>query len=111
MASLLVIGGNKLGSIPGNLKSIGFEEIMHLDGRKVQMVKREIPDNIDLILILTDFINHNLAKKIKDKACKKNVPICFARRSWCSIYTALVSCDNACAKCPFLKGCSEKSSF
>ncbi|MDQ0253991.1 hypothetical protein J2S74_001364 [Evansella vedderi] len=103
MASLLVIGGDKLGSIPNNLLNMGFQEVIHLDGRKVKMVKRDIPENVDLILILTDFINHNLAKKIKDKANKKNVPICFARRSWCSIYNTLVSCDNACEKCPFLK--------
>ncbi|MDG5786060.1 DUF2325 domain-containing protein [Evansella sp. AB-P1] len=103
MASLLVIGGDKLGAIPSHLKDVGFHEIIHIDGRKVQMVKREIPDNIDLILVLTDFINHNLAKKIKDKANKKDVPICFSRRSWCAIYQSLTTNEIACDQCPFLK--------
>ncbi|MFA9558578.1 DUF2325 domain-containing protein [Evansella sp. AB-rgal1] len=103
MASLLVIGGDKLGSIPTHLKGLGFQEVIHMDGRKVQMVKRDIPDQVDLILVLTDFINHNLAKKIKDKATKKDVPICFSRRSWCAIYQALTTCEVACEHCPFLK--------
>lgn len=103
MSSLLVIGGDKLGTIPVRLKDIGFQEIVHINGRKVKMIKKEIPDNIDLILILTDFINHNLAKKIKDKAAKKEVPICYSKRSWCSIYKSLSNCEVACAQCPLLQ--------
>ncbi|MGJ9384936.1 dihydroorotate dehydrogenase [Salipaludibacillus neizhouensis] len=103
MSSLLVIGGDKLGTIPVRLKDLGFQEIVHIDGRKVKMIKKEIPENVDLILILTDFINHNLAKKIKDKAAKKSVPICYAKRSWCAIYQSLSNCEHACAHCPMLK--------
>ncbi|MBU9710564.1 DUF2325 domain-containing protein [Evansella tamaricis] len=103
MSSLLVIGGDKLGAIPDQLKKLGFSDVLHVDGRKVQMVKKEIPDNVDLILILTDFINHNLAKKIKDRASKKEIPICYSRRSWCAIYKSLTSCEYACEQCPYLK--------
>lgn len=103
MSSLLVYGGDKLGAIPNHLKNMGFKEIIHIDGRKVQMVKREIPDRVDLVLVLTDFINHNLAKKIKLNANKKNIPICYSKRSWCSIYESLVNCEHACEQCPFLK--------
>ncbi|SDY06727.1 hypothetical protein SAMN05421736_101284 [Evansella caseinilytica] len=102
MSSLLVIGGDKLGAIPDNLKNLGFKDVIHIDGRKVQMVKKEIPDHIDIILILTDYINHNLAKKIKNKASKKEIPICYARRSWCAIYSSLTNCEIACEQCPFL---------
>ncbi|ADU31736.1 DUF2325 domain-containing protein [Evansella cellulosilytica] len=103
MASLLIYGGDQLGSIPKQLENIGFHHILHIDGRKTRTVKKEIPENVDLILILTDFINHNLAKKIKARAEKKDIPICYSRRSWCAIYQSLMSCEKACDNCPFLK--------
>ncbi|UCZ54199.1 DUF2325 domain-containing protein [Bacillus shivajii] len=102
MATLLIIGGDQLGAIPKHLESLGFKEINHIDGRKKSMIRKDIPDNTDLILILTDFINHNLAKKIKGRAEKRNIPICFSRRSWCSIYKTMVTCEHACEHCPFL---------
>lgn len=103
MSSLLVYGGDNLNSITGHLKNIGFDEVMHISGRKVKMVKKEIPDNVDLILILTDYINHNLVKSIKGRAAKRDVPIVYSKRSWCAIYKALTACNDACEQCPFLK--------
>jgi len=103
MTSLLIIGGDQLGAITKHLKTIGFADILHIDGRKSRMIKQDIPDGIDLILVLTDFISHNLAKKIKGRAEKKNIPICFSRRSWCSIYKSLASCEQACEHCPFIR--------
>ncbi|UTR13915.1 DUF2325 domain-containing protein [Salipaludibacillus sp. LMS25] len=105
MSALLLIGGDNLGSIPGKLKNIGFSEVIHVDGRKVKMVKNEIPERVDLILILTDFVNHNLSNKIKNKAGKKDIPICYSKRSWSCIYKSLTTCDNICEQCPFLKKC------
>ncbi|WP_416148224.1 DUF2325 domain-containing protein [Salipaludibacillus sp. HK11] len=103
MASLLIYGGDQLGAIPKHLENIGFDNIVHIDGKKTRTIKKEIPENIDLILILTDFINHNLAKKIKGRAEKRKIPICYSRRSWCAISKTIYSCEEACQQCPFLK--------
>lgn len=89
MRSLLVVGADYLGEIPNKLSTMGFNEIMHINGRKVQMVKKEIPENINCILVLTDFVNHNLAKVIKEKAKSRSIPVFYAKRSWCSIYKVL----------------------
>lgn len=89
MASLLVVGADHLGNITEKLMNSGFQEIIHLDGRKVNMVKREIPDNIDIVFVMTDYINHNLAKVIKQKAREQAKPIYFVKRSWSSIHKVI----------------------
>lgn len=87
--SLMIVGADHLGGIEEKLSDIGFQEVFHVTGRKVQAVKKEIPEKINLVLVLTDYINHNLAKVIKQKAKEQSLPICFAKRSWSSIYQAL----------------------
>ncbi|MDV2686517.1 DUF2325 domain-containing protein [Alkalihalophilus lindianensis] len=104
MSSLLIVGADRLGAIPGKLEEMGFDNITHINGRKVQMVKREIPSHIDLVLVLTDFINHNLTSVLKKKAAEQNIPICYAKRSWCSIYQSIGKCNYGCDNdkaCPF----------
>ncbi|WNF35406.1 DUF2325 domain-containing protein [Bacillaceae bacterium IKA-2] len=94
MSSLLIVGADHLGKIPSKLEGIGFKEIIHISGRKVQQVKKEIPNHIDLILVLTDYVNHNLSTVLKKKANEQSVPICYAKRSWCSIYQAIGKCEE-----------------
>jgi hypothetical protein len=89
MSSLLVVGADHLGTIMDKLVNSGFNEIIHLDGRKVNMVKRDIPEHIDMILVMTDYINHNLAKVIKQKAKNREKPIYFVKRSWSSIHPVI----------------------
>jgi hypothetical protein len=86
MKSMLIIGGDRLGSIIKNLEGEGFNEVIHLSGRKKQFVRKDIPRKVDLILVLTDFINHNLSAVIKRKAQELGIPICFSKRSWCFIH-------------------------
>ena len=85
MQSVLVVGGDKLGNITKKLEYEGFKQVIHLNGRKVQMTRRDIPSKVDLILVLTDYINHNLSTTIKRKAQEREIPVCYSKRSWCSI--------------------------
>ncbi|WP_071394378.1 DUF2325 domain-containing protein [Bacillus tuaregi] len=89
MNSLLIIGGDSLGVIPDKLSSCGFDKIIHTNGRKVKMIDRKIPDHINCILVLTDYVNHNLSSVIKRRAKTKSIPIFYAKRSWSSIHQAL----------------------
>jgi hypothetical protein len=89
MASLLVVGADHLGNIADKLMDSGFQEIIHVNGRKVNMVKRDIPEHVDIVFVMTDYINHNLAKKIKQKAKNKEKPIYFVKRSWSSIHSVI----------------------
>jgi hypothetical protein len=84
--SILIVGGDYLGNIPGNLDKLGFTDIHHITGRGGQKIHNGIPRAIDFILVLYDCVNHNLAYKMKRFACTRGIPIIYARRSWPSIY-------------------------
>ena len=93
---LLVVGGDSLGNIDKNLAELGVSEIVHMDGRKTQYRKQlRIPAKAELVVILTDFINHNAASQIKKQAKELNIPVVFSKRSWVCL---------ACKIQPFIKG-------
>lgn len=45
----------------------------------------EIPQEVDVVLILTNYVNHGCAVKIKEKARKMGVKTLFTRRAWSHI--------------------------
>jgi hypothetical protein len=89
VSALMIVGADRLGSILDKLSSVGFDDVYHLNGRKGKMVNMEIPERVSCILVLTDYVNHNLSTVIKKRAKSQSIPIYFAKRSWCSIYEAL----------------------
>ena len=44
---------------------------------------------MDLIIVLHDYVNPNLANVTKKQAKECNIPVVFAKRSWSSIYKKL----------------------
>jgi hypothetical protein len=88
--SLMIVGADNLGSIRDNVKNLGFEEIIHLDGRKKSKFRNfEIPAETDFVLVMTDYINHAVMRKVKKAAKASEVSVIYARRSWSSIYKKL----------------------
>ncbi len=93
MINLMIVGADHLGNITEKLMNYGVTNVIHIDGRKVNMTKRNIPSCVDIILVMTDYINHNLAKVIKQKAKNQEVPTYFVKRSWCSIVQVIQQCE------------------
>ncbi len=87
--SVLIVGGDHLGSIPKELKKIGVDNIKHMSGRNRNVIKRGMPMSMDLIIVLHDYVNHNLANVTKKQAKEFKIPVVFAKRSWSSIYKKL----------------------
>lgn len=79
--SVLVIGGDKLGNIKDFLKQNGFAKIDHITGRKKGDLKFEIPSSTDLVLVLTDFIGHQMTKTIKERSKISNTKVVYSRRA------------------------------
>ncbi|WP_350344226.1 DUF2325 domain-containing protein [Proteinivorax tanatarense] len=78
-----IVGGDRVESINKNLKSLGATKIMHVDGRKTRFKKNShIPTKADLVVVLTDFINHNSSSAFKKEAKERSIPIVFSKRSW-----------------------------
>lgn len=92
--SVLIVGGDHLGSIPKELRKLGATRIDHVTGRNNKGIRNGIPENMDLVILLHDYANHNITNKVKKEAQSRNVPIIFARRSWSSIHQKL-SCLHA----------------
>lgn len=92
--SVLIIGGDKIGTIKNILSEFGILSVTHWDTRKKSSAcRKEIPQNTDYILMLTDFLNHNAMYKYRKEAKKKNIPIICTKRSSSSVY---------CEVCKFL---------
>lgn len=81
--SILVIGADHLGDIAVNLKKHGCHTLKHLKGRKnMNKRKLKIPEGTDLILVMTDYVDHNIARSIRATAKSSLVPVIFSKRSW-----------------------------
>ncbi|HHT9119987.1 MAG TPA: DUF2325 domain-containing protein [Candidatus Hypogeohydataceae bacterium YC41] len=87
--SVLIVGGDHLGSIPRELNKLGVTRLIHLSGRDQSGFRNGLPESMDLIIVLYDYASHNLTQRVKDLARSKSIPILFARRSWSSIYQKL----------------------
>ena len=93
--SLFIAGGDSLGKIIHKMRGLGFDNIIHLSGRKKSSSRNfQLPIKVDAVLILTDYINHSLMQKIKDEARSKDIKLFFAKRSWSSIYKKLEEINN-----------------
>jgi len=92
--SVLIVGGDHLGSIPKELDKLGINKVKHLTGRSGQKIRDGIPETMDFIIVLYDFVNHNLAHKIKGFAENRGVPVVYAKRSWSSIYQKMKESRN-----------------
>ncbi len=87
--SFLLVGGDRLGKIKENLKASGATKIKHVTGRKREQTFIDLPDQLDVVLVFTDFINHGLATKIKKSAHKKGIKILYSKRSWSHVAKVL----------------------
>lgn len=81
--SVVVVGGDYLGSIEKNLYSMGVTELVHISGRKaLDRNKMKVPKDTAFVLVLTDYVNHGTAKNVKLVAKAQAIPLVFAKRSW-----------------------------
>ncbi|MBP2663224.1 MAG: hypothetical protein H6Q71_1172 [Firmicutes bacterium] len=81
--SVVVVGGDYLGSIEKNLYSMGVTELVHISGRKaLDRNKMNVPKDTAFVLVLTDYVNHGTAKNVKLVAKAQAIPLVFAKRSW-----------------------------
>ena len=84
--SIVVFGADYLGGIEKNLSACGVTKLVHVSGRKaLDRNKSCLPKTTAFILVLTDFVNHNTAKAAKTLGKSNDIPVVYAKRSWCSV--------------------------
>jgi hypothetical protein len=77
----LVVGGDNIESLRDELQAQGIEQVTHWTGRKHGDKHYVIPRNIELIVVLVNFVNHSLSTKVKKEAKRLNLPVIFSRNS------------------------------
>lgn len=96
--SVLLIGADRLGNIPHFLESKGIHEYTHWDGRKKGMRNMKVPEDTDMIIVFTDFIEHRLTEMIKESAKEMNIPCIYSRRAVSDLAMKLDACVG-CGRC------------
>lgn len=82
---VLIVGGDNIRSILDKLQQKGFNDIVHINGRKggdkriCTLLKVE---NADLVIVLVDYVNHSVVRNTKEKIKNSNAKAIFSKRSW-----------------------------
>lgn len=99
--SALVVGADRLGNIPDLLKGHNISIRQHISGRDPAHQKKtpQLPSGTDLVILLTDFLGHNVMKTFRAAAQRSGIRVMACRRSVCSVKQALDQCGY-CEVCP-----------
>jgi len=108
--SVLVIGGDKITRLQSLLLSLGATKTHHWDSRRNSTSHKQLPQQTDMIIMLTDFLKHNSMDHFKRQAKKSDIPfICVKGMSGCSEcqITQMVECirQNKCNSVSCSGGC------
>lgn len=104
----MVVGADRLGNIPDLLEKLGITIGRHISGRSPSHQKTVglLPRNLDLLILFTDFLNHNAMRNYRAQARAQGIRVVACRRS-ASCLMASVSRDlglSDCAEfCPLTK--------
>jgi hypothetical protein len=97
--SAVVVGADRLGNIPNLLKGHNIFITHHISGRDPSHQKRtlQLPSGTQLVILLTDFLGHNVMKTFRHAAERAGIRVVACRRSVCSVQLALTQCGLCAA--------------
>ncbi len=87
----LIVGADRLGNIPDVLANFGIRIAAHVSGRDSSHQRRgaSLPAGIQIVILFTDFLGHNVMQRFRDAATRENVTVVCCRRSVCALQQAL----------------------
>lgn len=79
----VVVGADRLGNIPDALAGFGIQIHRHVTGRSSvhQRSVHALPKDTELLILFTDFLNHNAMKCYRGQAQAQGIPVIACRRS------------------------------
>jgi hypothetical protein len=77
----LIVGGDYINPIKNIIAGKGVRKIEHWDGRKPSDLRKTFPKGTRLVVLLCDYLNHGLAKKVREDAERLGLPVIYCRRS------------------------------
>ncbi len=87
----LIVGADRLGNIPDVLQQFGIRIAAHVSGRESTHQRRTapLPSGIQMVILFTDFLGHNVMQRFREAASREGVPLVCCRRSVCALQEAL----------------------
>lgn len=77
----LVVGGDNIESLREELHAQGIQQVMHWTGRKYGEKHNLIPRNVELVVVLVNYVNHSLSSRVKKDAKRLKLPVINSRNS------------------------------
>ncbi|OWY37196.1 hypothetical protein CEK28_18050 [Xenophilus sp. AP218F] len=78
----VLIGADTLGNIPQVLQHYNIRITRHICGRNAAHQRKvPLPGKPDLLILLTDFLGHNVMRHYRDSAVAQGIPVLACRRS------------------------------
>lgn len=101
----MVVGADRLGSIPDALAGMGIQIHRHVTGRSSahQRSVGSLPKDTDLLILFTDFLNHNAMKCYRGQAQAQGIPVIACKRSASCLVQSVkrhLGVDDGCRACP-----------
>lgn len=79
----VLVGADRLGNIPESLAGFGIQIQRHVSGPSSgsQRSMPSLPRDTELLILFTDFLNHNAMKSYRNQAQSQGIPVIACRRS------------------------------
>lgn len=77
----LVVGGDYIRQLEKIFVERGVRRVEHWTGRKPGDLRKTVPKDTSLVVLLCDYLSHSLAKKVKSDAGRLGLPVLYCRRS------------------------------
>jgi hypothetical protein len=111
----VIVGADRLGNIPDLLGSHNIRIIHHISGRDPSHQRRalRLPSGTELVILLTDFLGHNVMKSFRQAAQRSGAKVMACRRSVCAMQQALEQsglCQRARQNKAMCDGCPHSQS-
>lgn len=87
----VVVGADRLGNIPDQLREMGIRIAKHISGRASahQRTLPALPRGTQLLILFTDFLNHNAMRSFRMQAEARGIRVLACRRSASCLMPAL----------------------
>lgn len=102
----MIVGADRLGNIPDLLAGLGIRVVEHVSGRSPSHQRRlsGSPGNIQLLILFTDFLGHNVMKSFRDLGKRHGLKVVACRRSASCLVRSLAGvapgAGERCESCP-----------
>jgi len=77
----LIVGGDYIEPLRREVVAHGIAHVEHWHGRKPGFLTKALPGGTSVVIVLCDYIGHQLQLALKKQAGREGVPVLFCRRS------------------------------